>query len=67
MCLNDSMVWLYRQQVENQITKLHLARHKPDLHIKPGLDNAGLFDFHKAEEIIRIGEIATRKKLEAIL
>lgn len=53
--------------VENQITELQLARHKPDLHIKPGLDNAGLFDFHKAEEIIKSGEIATRKKLEAIL
>jgi NTE family protein len=53
--------------VENQITELQLARHKPDLHIKPGLDNIGLFDFQKAGEIIKIGEIEARKKLKAIL
>jgi len=53
--------------VENQITELQLARHKPDLHIKPGLDDVGLFDFHKAEEIIKIGEIEARKKLKSIL
>ena len=53
--------------VENQITELQMARHKPDLHIKPSLDNIGLFDFHKAGEIIKIGEIEARKKLEDIL
>jgi len=53
--------------VENQITELQLARHKPDLHIKPGLDDVGIFDFHKAEEIIKIGEIEARKKLKSIL
>ena len=53
--------------VENQITELQLARHKPDLHIKPVLDDVGLFDFHKAEEIIKIGEIEARKKLKTIL
>ncbi len=53
--------------VENQITELQLARHKPDLHIKPDLDNVGLFDFHMAGEIIKIGEIEARRKLKAIL
>jgi len=53
--------------VENQITELQLARHKPDLHIKPGLDNIGFFDFHRAGEIIKIGEIEARRRLKAIL
>lgn len=53
--------------VENQITELQLARHKPDMHIKPGLDNVGFFDFHKAGEIIKIGEIEAGRKLKAIL
>ena len=53
--------------VENQITEQQMARHKPDLHIKPGLDNVGLFDFHKAGEIIKTGEIEARKELKAIL
>ncbi len=53
--------------VENQITELQLARHKPDLHIKPDLSNVTLFDFQKAGEIIKIGEIEARRKLKTIL
>lgn len=49
------------------ITELQLARHKPDLHIKPDLSNVALFDFQKAGEIIKIGEIEARRKLKTIL
>lgn len=49
------------------ITEGLLARHKPDLHIKPDLSNVALFDFQKAGEIIKIGEIEARRKLKTIL
>ena len=52
--------------MERQITYLQLAKHKPDLLIKPDIEIASAFDFYKAREIIKLGESEAKKALEKI-
>lgn len=44
---------------QDRIARARLAGDPPNFSIKPRLDNIGLFDFHRAEEMIVIGEEAT--------
>ncbi|NJK35095.1 MAG: patatin family protein [Oscillatoriales cyanobacterium SM2_2_1] len=42
--------------MEQQITQSRLADCPPDLLVEPPLQEFGIFDFHRAAEIIRVGE-----------
>ncbi len=41
---------------QDRIARSRLAGDPPDVHLKPRLGKIGLFDFHRAEEVIRLGE-----------
>ncbi|MDT8393257.1 MAG: patatin-like phospholipase family protein [Bacteroidales bacterium] len=48
-----------------QIDHLILEKHPPDILINISRESCGTFDFFKAEELIEIGRISTRKTLES--
>ena len=52
--------------MENVINELHLRQNPHDLIIKPQLEGITLLEFHRAEEIIPAGEVATRTALPEI-
>jgi len=49
--------------VHDRIARSRLAGDPPDIMINPKLRKIGLFDFHRADELIRIGEIAAMRAL----
>jgi NTE family protein len=48
---------------QDRIARSRLAGDPPDVMIAPRLGNLGLFDFHRAEEAIRVGAEATERAL----
>jgi NTE family protein len=48
---------------QDRIARSRLAGDPPDLMISPRLGNIGLFEFHRAEEAIRLGAEATERAL----
>ena len=51
---------------QDRIARSRLAGDPPDVMVSPRLGNLGLFDFHRAEEAIRLGAEATERALEEI-
>ena len=51
---------------QDRIARSRLAGDPPDFSIAPRLTNIGFFDFHRAAEMIALGEEATRKCLPEI-
>jgi len=51
---------------QDRISRSRLAGDPPDLMISPKLARIGLFEFHRADEIIRLGEEATQRALPDI-
>ncbi|MGF1651554.1 MAG: patatin-like phospholipase family protein [Hyphomicrobiaceae bacterium] len=49
--------------VHDRIARSRLAGDPPDILINPKLRNFGLFDFHRADELIRVGEQAALRAL----
>ncbi len=52
--------------MENQINDLRLEKEAIDLLIRPSFNNISLLDFHRAQESIKAGEIATRQLLPKV-
>ncbi len=52
--------------MQDRITRARLAGDPPDVAINPRLGAIGWFDFHRAEETIRLGVEATEKAVEGI-
>lgn len=52
--------------VQDRIARSRLAGDPPDALINPRLGGINLFDFHRAEELIERGHIATRREIEDI-
>jgi NTE family protein len=52
--------------VQDRIARSRLAGDPPDIMISPRLNGIGLFDFHRAEELIERGYAAVRRELEDI-
>jgi NTE family protein len=52
--------------MQDRITRARLAGDPPDVLISPRIGRIGLFDFHRAEEAIRIGADAAEKALEPL-
>ncbi len=52
--------------VQDRIARSRLAGDPPDALINPRLSGIGLFDFHRAEELIERGHQATRREIEDI-
>jgi NTE family protein len=50
--------------VQDRIARSRLAGDPPDAMISPRLHGIGLFDFHKADELIRRGEAAAKREIE---
>ena len=50
--------------MQDRITRARLAGDPPDVLISPRIGRIGLFDFHRAEEAIKIGAEAAEKALE---
>ena len=46
---------------QDRIARARLAGDPPDISIKPRLNGIGLFDFHRAEEMIQLGIEGTRR------
>jgi len=53
--------------VQDRVARSRLAADPPDLTIKPQLGHVGLFDFHRADELIAIGAEAAERELDRIL
>jgi len=53
--------------MQDRITRARLAGDPPDVSVNPKLGNIGFFDFHRAEEAVRLGEEAVERTLEPIL
>jgi NTE family protein len=51
---------------QDRIARSRLAGDPPDIHLKPRLGRVGLFDFHRAEECIALGEEAVAQSLEEL-
>jgi NTE family protein len=51
---------------QDRIARSRLAGDPPDVHLKPRLGKIGLFDFHRAEEVIRLGEESVAHAMEDI-
>ena len=52
--------------MQDRITRAKLAGDPPDIMISPRLGKIGLFDFHRANETIKLGVEAAERSLEAI-
>lgn len=52
--------------VQDRIARSRLAGDPPDAVINPRLGNIGLFDFHRAADLIQRGEAAARREIEEI-
>jgi NTE family protein len=50
--------------VQDRIARSRLAGDPPDAMISPRLHGIGLFDFHRADELIRRGEAAAKRELD---
>jgi NTE family protein len=50
--------------VQDRIARSRLAGDPPDCMISPRLQGMGLFDFHKADDLIKRGEIAAKREIE---
>ena len=49
--------------VHDRIARSRLAGDPPDVMINPRLAKIGLFDFHRADELIKLGEAAATRAL----
>lgn len=52
--------------VHDRIARSRLAGDPPDIMISPKLSKIGLFDFHRAEELIKLGEVATMRAIASL-
>ena len=52
--------------IQDRIARARLAGDPPDVTIAPRLGDIGLFDFHRAQDAVPIGEEATERELEDI-
>ena len=52
--------------VQDRIARSRLAGDPPDAMISPRLHGIGLFDFHRADELIERGEAAANRELEEL-
>ncbi len=52
--------------MQDRITRARLAGDPADIMISPRIGHIGMFDFHRAEEAIRIGAEATERTIDAI-
>jgi NTE family protein len=52
--------------VQDRIARSRLAGDPPDALISPRLTGIGLFDFHRADEMIAAGHLAARREIEDI-
>jgi NTE family protein len=52
--------------VQDRIARSRLAGDPPDAMISPRLHGIGLFDFHRADDLIERGEAAARRELEEL-
>jgi NTE family protein len=50
--------------VQDRIARSRLAGDPPDSMISPRLHGIGLFDFHRADELIERGEAAAKREIE---
>lgn len=50
--------------IQDRIARSRLAGDPPDTMISPRLHGVGLFDFHKADELIERGEAAAKREIE---
>lgn len=53
--------------VQDRIARSRLAGDPPDAMLSPRLQDVGLFDFHRAEELIERGEYSVRRQIEDIV
>ncbi|MFM7083680.1 MAG: patatin-like phospholipase family protein [Hyphomicrobium sp.] len=53
--------------VQDRIARSRLAGDPPDALITPRLHGIGLFDFHRADELIQRGELAAKRTVEDIV
>jgi NTE family protein len=50
--------------VQDRISRSRLAGDPPDAMISPRIGDIGLFDFHRADDLIKAGETAARREIE---
>lgn len=53
--------------VQDRIARSRLAGDPPDAMVSPRLQDIGLFDFHRAEEVIERGSLAVERQLDDIV
>lgn len=53
--------------VQDRIARSRLAGDPPDALINPRLTGVGLFDFHRAEELIALGEAAVKRDADDLI
>ncbi|MGW8205648.1 MAG: patatin-like phospholipase family protein [Hyphomicrobiaceae bacterium] len=53
--------------VQDRIARSRLAGDPPDAIISPRTGNVGLFDFHRADELIKAGEAAAKREIDDLV
>jgi NTE family protein len=51
----------------HRMAKMNIERHKPDIVIDIPSDSANTFDFHRADELIKLGADAAAKAISAMV
>lgn len=52
--------------LQDRLTRSRLAGEPPDVHLKPPIGHIGLMEFEKAEELIRLGDMAAERMIPEI-
>ncbi len=52
--------------MQDRLTRMRLAGDPPDVHITPRIGHVGWLDFHRAAELIAVGQAATEKAIDSI-
>ncbi len=52
--------------IQDRVARARMVGDPPDLMVKPKLDGFGLFDFHRAEDLILHGRNAAQREMETI-
>ncbi|MEL6748133.1 MAG: patatin-like phospholipase family protein [Pseudomonadota bacterium] len=52
--------------IQDRVARARMVGDPPDVMIKPKLEPYGLFDFHKADELIALGQVAADREMHVI-
>jgi len=53
--------------MQDRLIRMRLAGDPPNIHITPRIGKIGFLEFHRAAEVIAVGQAATKRTIEPIM